>query len=49
MPALLHGSYDFIATMENVIGGLYFLIFVVILFVISFGLVNISSKNDKYI
>ena len=26
-----------------------FLIFVVILFVISFGLVNISSKNDKYI
>ena len=49
MPALLHGSYDFIATMENVTGGLYFLIFVVILFVISFGLVNISSKNDKYI
>ena len=49
VPALLHGSYDFIATMENVTGGLYFLIFVVILFVISFGLVNISSKNDKYI
>ena len=49
LPVLLHGSYDFIASMENTMGGLYFVAFVIILFALSFGLVNISSKNDKYI
>ena len=49
LPVLLHGSYDFIASMENTMGGLYFVAFVIILFAVSFGLVNISSKNDKYI
>ena len=49
IPALLHGTYDFIATMEYSIGGFYFAAFVVILFVISFALVNYSSKNDEWI
>lgn len=49
LPVLLHGSYDFIASMENTMGGLYFVAFIIILFAVSFGLVNISSKNDKYI
>lgn len=49
VPAFLHGSYDFIATMEAVTNGWYFAVFVVILFVISFILVNRSSKKDQYI
>ena len=49
VPVLLHGSYDFIASMENTMGSLYFVAFIIILFALSFGLVNISSKNDKYI
>ncbi len=49
VPALLHGAYDFIATMEYSIGGLYFAVFVIILFALSFGLVSFSSKNDRYI
>mgnify|MGYP004470930705 FL=1 len=49
MPALLHGAYDFIASMESVVGGWYFAGFVVILFIVSFALVNCASKKDQYI
>ena len=48
-PALLHGTYDYIASLENQSSGIYFLIFVVILFVCSYILVNHSSKNDEFI
>ncbi len=49
VPALLHGAYDFIASMEYMMGGWYFVIFVVILFAVSFVLVNRMSKRDQYI
>ena len=49
VPALLHGAYDFIASMEYMMGGWYFVIFVVILFAVSFVLVNRMSKRNQYI
>ena len=48
-PMLLHGTYDFIATMEETTGGLYFLGFVTTMFVASYLLVGQTSKQDRYI
>ena len=49
VPALLHGTYDFIASTEALQSGWYFTAFVAVLFVISYILVNKSSKKDSYI
>ena len=49
VPMLLHGTYDYIATLEQQQGGWYFLAFVAVLFIASYILVNKNSKNDKYI
>ena len=49
IPALLHGAYDYIATMENDEGSGYFIGFVLILFVVSFLLVGKTAKEDKVI
>lgn len=49
MPALLHGAYDYIASMEQQMGGWYFLIFIAVLFILSYILVGKSSRKDKYI
>ena len=49
IPALLHGIYDYIATMETDEGSGYFLGFVVVLFVVSFFLVGKTSKHDRVI
>lgn len=49
IPALLHGAYDFIATMEQTSGGWYFFAFVTVLFVVSYLLVGKTSKRDQYI
>lgn len=49
IPALIHGAYDYIATMEEMKSGWYFVLFVVILFAVSFLLVGKTSKNDRYI
>lgn len=48
MPALMHGTYDFIATWDRGISVL-FIVFVVIMFVWASRLVKNMSKNDKYI
>ena len=48
-PALLHGAYDYIASLETQQNGWYFAIFVAILFIVSFILVSKASKKDKYI
>ena len=50
VPVLLHGTYDYIASM----GSCYdlswiFIIFVLILFSVSIFLVNQMAKNDRYI
>lgn len=48
MPALMHGTYDFIATWDRGISVL-FIVFVVIMFIWASRLVKNMSKNDKYI
>ena len=48
MPALVHGSYDYVATLDSLKGQLIFLIFIVLLFAVAFRLVNVLAKNDRY-
>lgn len=48
IPAFIHGSYDFTASMNSAEGQWIFLIFIVVLFCISFLLVHHMSKNDHY-
>lgn len=48
-PVLLHGTYDYIATMEQTGGGWYFTAFVAVLFIVSYILVGRMSKKDKHI
>lgn len=49
LPALLHGAYDYIASMESTGTGWYFFAFVAVLFLVSYILVGRASKNDRYI
>ena len=49
MPALLHGAYDFIATMEDPNCEWMFLVFVLALFAVSLKLVRVGSRSDRYI
>ena len=49
MPALLHGAYDFIATMEDPNCEWVFLVFVLALFAVSLKLVHVGSHSDRYI
>lgn len=46
--ALMHGSYDFLATQQTESGSLWFLVYVVALFVVSYILVVKTSKRDEY-
>ena len=48
VPALLHGTYDYIASTENTGNSWYFIVFIVILFAVSFVLIGRMSKKDKY-
>ncbi len=47
LPALMHGAYDYIATTKA--SGGYFVVFIIILFAISYMMVVKSSKQDRYI
>jgi RsiW-degrading membrane proteinase PrsW (M82 family) len=47
VPALLHGTYDYIATVES--GTWCFVIFIALLFAASYLLVGRMSKEDRYI
>ena len=49
LPALLHGCYDFIASIESVHYGWLFAAFVAILFVLAFILVRRQARRDRYI
>ena len=48
-PALLHGCYDFCATMNTKHSELIFIVFVIALFAAAFIVISRISKNDKYI
>ncbi|MBO6011568.1 MAG: PrsW family intramembrane metalloprotease [Oscillospiraceae bacterium] len=47
VPALLHGTYDYIASTDGSIWG--FIGFIVVLFIVSFVLIGRMAKNDRYI
>lgn len=47
LPALLHGAYDYIAGTGSAGGG--FIVFIVILFAVSYVLVDRMSKHDRFI
>ena len=47
-PALIHGAYDYIASTSSDSSQWYFIIFIAVLFVVAFLLVNKLSKNDRY-
>ena len=49
VPMLLHGAYDFIATIEETESGWYFLIFTALLFFFAYRVTGKSSKEDRYI
>ena len=49
VPVFLHGSYDFIATMDNMIASIVFIVFIISLFLISNNLVGRMAKEDKYL
>ena len=49
VPMLLHGAYDYFATIADQVYSWIFVGFVVVLFVVSFILVRRMSKKDRYI
>ena len=49
VPVLLHGTYDFIATIDNTAYSLIFIGFILLLFPISFITVKRAAKRDRYI
>lgn len=48
VPVLFHGTYDFIATKESGASFIIFFIFVIIMFLISYRLVGVMSRKDRY-
>ncbi len=48
VPAIIHGTYDYIASVQTQEGSLIFLGFIAVLFILSFALVNHMSRNDHY-
>ena len=47
VPALLHGAYDYIATIEADSGDWAFLVFIIIMFIISYILIGKQAKKDR--
>ncbi len=48
VPTVLHGAYDYIASMETDEGTIFFFVFIAVLFAVSLWLINRMSKNDRY-
>ena len=49
IPVLMHGAYDYIASVEQLCSGWYFWGFIAVLFVITYILVGQAAKKDTYI
>ncbi len=49
LPMFLHGSYDFIASADEPLFSLIFVIFVAVMFVVAFILVRTLSRRDRYL
>ena len=48
VPVLLHGAYDYIATMETVSQNPLFIVFIALLFLAANRVVSKVSRNDRY-
>ncbi len=48
-PILLHGTYDFLCSINTEESALYFLAFIVVLFLLSFFMVRKKSEEDTYL
>ncbi len=49
VPALIHGCYDFIASLESEVFVLVFLAFVIVMFIAALRFVKRLSRGDRYI
>lgn len=49
IPALMHGTYDFLTTLSGSFGSFIWLAFIIVLFIAAYNRVRISSRNDEYI
>ncbi len=50
LPVLMHGTYDYLCTsLYGWKGNLIFIVFIAILFSLSWHMVNKASKNDRYL
>lgn len=48
-PILLHGTYDFLCSLNTEESALYFLAFIIVLFLLSFFMVRKKSDEDTYL
>lgn len=49
LPVLIHGMYDFLASLDFDYSGLVFIVFIVVIFIMALRRVKIVSRNDRYI
>ena len=49
VPVLLHGTYDFLCSVDTEQSALWFLAFIVVLFLASFFSVRKTSRDDRYL
>ena len=49
VPVVMHGAYDYIASMEQLNSGWVFVAFIAVMFFIAFRLVGRASEDDRYI
>ncbi len=49
IPVLIHGAYDYIATLQTDSANVYFIVFIAVLFIVSIRLIKEFSQKDRYI
>lgn len=49
IPVLIHGAYDYIATLQTDSANVYFIAFIAVLFIVSIRLIKEFSQKDRYI
>ncbi len=48
LPVLIHGLYDYIASVQEYDISMYFVAFIIVLFVVSLKVIKNVSQNDRY-
>lgn len=49
IPVLLHGTYDYLCSLNSDKGAAYFLVFIIVMFALSFLTVRNKSRSDGYL